>query len=67
MHLTKSGKHHHHHKKFLQSAFNTVEEGLKMYGTLKGVYDVVKGGVAAARTVAAVAAPYMEYAALLAV
>ena len=66
MHLTKSGHKHHHTKKFLQSAVNTVEEGLKIYGTLKGVYDVVKGWVAAARTVATAAAPYMEYAALMA-
>jgi len=42
-----------------------VEEGLKMYGTLKGVYDVGKAVYGAARTAAVVAAPYMEYAALM--
>ena len=66
MHLTKSGHKHHHTKKFLQSAVDCVEEGLKIYGTVKGAYDVGKAVYGAVRTAAAVAAPYMEYAALMA-
>ena len=66
MHLTKSGKHHPHHtKKFLQSAVETVEEGMKIYGTLKGAWDVGRSVYGAVRTAATVAAPYMEYAALM--
>ena len=63
--LQKSGKPHHPVSKFVQNAFHSVEEGLKIYGTLKGAYDVGKAVYGAVRTAATVAAPYMEYAALM--
>ena len=71
MHLTKSGKNPHCHKpqhpvaKFVQSAFHGVEEGMKIYGTLKGAYDVGKGAVAAVSSAATAAAPYVEAAAAM--
>ena len=72
MHLTKSGKPHPHAgkarhpvSKFLQSAFHGVEEGMKIYGTLKGAYDLGKGAVTAVSSAATAAAPYVEAAAAM--
>ena len=86
MHLTKSGKPnphcgkpHHPVAKFVQSAFHGVEEGMKIYGTLKGAYNVGKTVYSAAQaaapvvsgayqtlaTAATAAAPYMEAAAAM--
>ena len=44
-------------QKQVQSAFNTLTEGMKIYGTLKGAWDVGRGLYAGARTMYAVAAP----------
>ena len=71
MHLTKSdknphcGKPHHPVAKFVQSAFHGVEEGMKIYGTLKGAYDVGKGAYAAVSSAVTAAAPYAEAAAAM--
>ena len=72
MHLHKSGKHHPHSSKpqhpvakFVQSAFHGVEEGMKIYGTLKGAYDVGKGAYAAVSSAVTAAAPYAEAAAAM--
>ena len=66
MHLTKSGKPNPHAgRKFLQHAVQGVEEGMKIYGTLKGAWDVGRSVYGAVRTAAVVAAPYMEAAALM--
>ena len=72
MHLTKSGKPHPHAgkprhpvAKFVQSAFHGVEEGMKIYGTLKGAYDVGKGAYAAVSSAVTAAAPYAEAAAAM--
>ena len=64
--LQKSGKHHPHSvSKFVQNAFHGVEEGMKIYGTLKGAYDIGKGAVAAVSSAATAAAPYVEAAAAM--
>ena len=63
----KAVQHSHSHpvQKFLQSAFHGVEEGMKIYGTLKGAYDLGKGAVAAVSSAATAAAPYVEAAAAM--
>ena len=65
MHLTKSGKPRHPVSNFLQSAFHGVEEGMKIYGALKGAYDLGKGAVTAVSSAATAAAPYVEAAAAM--
>ena len=51
--------HHQHHpmQKQVQGAFNTLTEGMKIYGTLKGAFEVGKGLISGARAAYAVAAP----------
>ena len=44
-------------QKQVQGAFNTLTEGMKIYGTLKGAFEVGKGLISGARTAYAVAAP----------
>ena len=44
-------------QKQVQSAFNTLTEGMKIYGTLKGAFEVGKGFISGARAAYAVAAP----------
>ena len=44
-------------QKHLQSAFETAESGLKLYGTLKGLYEVGSAAVQGARSFYQVAAP----------
>ena len=63
--LQKSGKPHHPVSKFVQTAFHGVEEGMKIYGTLKGAYDVGRSVYGAVSTAATVAAPYMRVAAAM--
>ena len=66
MHLMKSGKPNPHAgHKFLQSAVQGVEEGMKIYGTLKGAWDVGRSVYSAVSTAATVAAPYMRVAAAM--
>ena len=51
--------HAHHHQQELTGVkgfLHTVEQGLKLYGTLKGVYEVGTQVVAAGRTVAPIIA-----------
>ena len=51
--------HPHHHASELtgvKGALHTVEQGLKMYGTLRGVYEVGKAIYQGAQVVAPVAA-----------
>ena len=56
--LHKSGKPHPHGvAKFVQSAFHGVEEGMKIYGTLKGAFEVAKGVAAAGQNFYRMAAP----------
>ena len=64
MHLQKSGKPHAHAgkprhpvAKFVQSAFHGVEEGMKIYGTLKGAFEVAKGVATAGQNFYRMAAP----------
>ena len=58
--LQKSGKHHPHSvSKFVQNAFRGVEEGMKIYGTLKGAFEVAKGMASTASAAAEAAAPYV--------
>ena len=64
--LTKSGKANPHGgHKFLQNAVHGVEEGMKIYGTLKGAFEVAKGAYSAASSAATAAAPYVEAAAAM--
>ena len=64
--LTKSGKANPHAgHKFLQTAVHGVEEGMKIYGTLKGAYNVGRSVYGAVSTAATVAAPYMRVAAAM--
>ena len=44
-------------QKHLQSVFETAESGLKLYGTLKGLYEVGSAAVQGARSFYQVAAP----------
>ena len=55
--MLQHAKNHHPVHKHLQSAFHTVEEGLKIYGTLRGAWEVGKGLLAAGRNAYQVAAP----------
>ena len=44
-------------QKQIQGAFNTLTEGMKIYGTLKGAFEVGKSVISGARAAYAVAAP----------
>ena len=44
-------------QKAIQGAFSTLTEGMKIYGTLKGAFDVGKSLISGARAAYAVAAP----------
>ena len=57
--LQKSGKPHHPVSKFVQTAFHGLEESMKIYGTLKGAFEVAKGVAATASAAAEAAAPYV--------
>ena len=51
--------HAHHHQQELTGVkgfLHTVEQGLKLYGTMKGVYEVGQSVVAAGRVIAPVVA-----------
>ncbi len=50
-------RNHHPVHKAIQSSFKGLEEGLKIYGTLKSAWDVGKGMLAAGRSAYQVAAP----------
>ena len=64
--LEKSGKHNPHcGYKMVQNVFHGVEEGMKIYGTLKGAFEVAKGAYGAVSSAATAAAPYVEAAAAM--
>ena len=48
---------HHQVHKHIQNAFHTAEEGMKIYGTLRGLWEVGKSVVAAGRSAYQIAAP----------
>ena len=48
--------HHQQEMTGVKGFLHTVESGLKLYGTLKGVYDVGSSVLAAGRTVAPIIA-----------
>ena len=48
---------HHQVHKHIQNAFHSVEEGMKIYGTLRGAWELGKGIVAGARGAYQIAAP----------
>ena len=50
-------EHHHVHKQ-IQNVFNTVESGLKLYGTLKGAYEAGQAIYSGAQSLYQVAAPF---------
>ena len=55
--LPKAQAHHHHNELTGVKGFlSTVESGLKLYGTLKGAWDVGRAVYAGARMVAPVVA-----------
>ena len=55
--LQKSGKPHHPVSKFVQTAFHGLEESMKIYGTLKGAFEVAKGVATAGQNFHRMAAP----------
>ena len=52
-------QHHDHHPvhKHIQNAFNTVESGLKLYGTLRGAFEAGQVIYRGAQSMYQVAAP----------
>ena len=48
---------HHQVHKHLQNAFHIAEEGMKIYGTLRGLWEVGKGVATGVRTAYQIAAP----------
>ena len=55
--MLQHGKNHHPVHKAVQSAFKNLEDGMKIYGTLRAAYEVGRGVLAAGRTAYQVAAP----------
>ena len=48
---------HHPMQKHIQNAFSTITEGMQMYGTLKGAFELGQGIYRGAQTAYQVAAP----------
>ncbi len=55
--MIQHARNHHPVHKAIQSSFKGLEEGLKIYGTLRSAWEVGKGMLAAGRSAYQVAAP----------
>ncbi len=55
--MMQHARNHHPVPKVIQSSFKNLEEGLKIYGTLRSAWEVGKGMMAAGLSAYQVAAP----------